>query len=468
MSMSVDGLVSGMDTTTLISQLLKADAAPQTALKSRLSATQNAASAYRTVNTVFAAIRAAAEALTPAALSAARKASSSDVSVSASAAATAVVGSSVSFTVKQTASTQSLITKAGWTSPTTKVRDQSAPSWPIDIINKTTGVSVGTVDLAPDATLTDAAAAINAKKLGITASVIRTAKDEYRLQLTSQTSGAAGAFTIASTTDDPALPGSSFQETIPGQDATLDLGGGIVAKSATNTFTDLLAGVSITVSKGQTASTTIAVGNDVDGVTTKVQTLVDAVNSALTTVKSYTSNAPGSTATLKGEFRLTSLASQVLNAVSSAVGADGSPAKVGLELTKDGKINFKKEKFTSALTDTPELAQRMIAGQVASLGADGVVGGGDDKVAVTGIAGRLLDIAKKASDSTTGSIVALANGQDSLAEDIQDRIDAWDLRLAKRKETLTRQFTAMETALSSLKNQSSWLSGQISSLPTNR
>ena len=32
--------------------------------------------------------------------------------------------------------------------------------------------------------------------------------------------------------------------------------------------------------------------------------------------------------------------------------------------------------------------------------------------------------------------------------------DAWDLRLAKRKETLTRQFTAMETALSSLKNQS--------------
>jgi flagellar hook-associated protein 2 len=38
--------------------------------------------------------------------------------------------------------------------------------------------------------------------------------------------------------------------------------------------------------------------------------------------------------------------------------------------------------------------------------------------------------------------------------------------LAKRKETLTRQFTAMETALSSLKNQSSWLAGQISSLPT--
>ena len=73
---------------------------------------------------------------------------------------------------------------------------------------------------------------------------------------------------------------------------------------------------------------------------------------------------------------------------------------------------------------------------------------------------------RPASDATTGTLVALANGQDSLVKDIQDRIDAWDLRLAKRKETLTRQFTAMETALSSLKNQSTWLAGQINSLPS--
>ncbi len=86
--------------------------------------------------------------------------------------------------------------------------------------------------------------------------------------------------------------------------------------------------------------------------------------------------------------------------------------------------------------------------------------------AVTGIAQRLLGVAKTASDSTTGSLVALAKGQDSQAKDIQKRIDAWDLRLVKRKETLTRQFTAMETALSSLRNQSNWLAGQLGSLPS--
>ena len=86
--------------------------------------------------------------------------------------------------------------------------------------------------------------------------------------------------------------------------------------------------------------------------------------------------------------------------------------------------------------------------------------------AITGIAAKLLAISKSASDATTGSIVALANGQDLLVKDYQARIEAWDLRLEKRREALTRQFTAMETALSSLKNQSTWLAGQINSLPT--
>jgi flagellar hook-associated protein 2 len=86
-------------------------------------------------------------------------------------------------------------------------------------------------------------------------------------------------------------------------------------------------------------------------------------------------------------------------------------------------------------------------------------------VAVTGLAERLLKVARTASDSTTGSLVKLAEGQDTLGKDIQDKIEAWDLRLAKRKEMLTRQFSAMETALSSLKNQSTWLAGQINSLP---
>ena len=141
--------------------------------------------------------------------------------------------------------------------------------------------------------------------------------------------------------------------------------------------------------------------------------------------------------------------------------------KVGLQLSKDGKnIAFDKGVFTTALKADPELAQRMVSGRSAGFGPDGAAGGGDDVTAVKGIAGRLFDVAKAASDSTTGSIVALAKGRDSQVADLKNRIESWDLRLVRRKEMLTRQFSAMETALSSLRNQSTWLAGQINSLPS--
>jgi flagellar hook-associated protein 2 len=207
------------------------------------------------------------------------------------------------------------------------------------------------------------------------------------------------------------------------------------------------------------------VSSDPNAVAGTVQKLVDAVNAALTTVKTYTNNSKGSTAALKGDYSVNQMAGQLLDAVSFAIGADGSPAKVGFELTKDGKIAFDKNVFVNALNGDPALAQRMVAGTAAGAGPDGVAGNTDD-VTASGIAGRLLQVTTRATNSTSGTLVKMAEGQDTLAEDITEKIEAWDLRLAKRKEALTRQFTAMETALSALKNQSTWLAGQINSLPS--
>jgi flagellar hook-associated protein 2 len=472
MTMSVDGLVSGMDTTSIITQLLQAEANPQILLKQKLSAAQTEASGYRTVNTTFAAVRAAAEALTASSLSAARKVSSSTESVTASAASTAVDGSSITFTVTGLAARQTVLSNGEWASLTADARvakdgSTAEPAWPLEIRNAD-GTVRGTVTIPPGATLAQAVTAINDKKLGVQAAAVRVADGTYRLQITAAATGAANAFALRSDTetDLDGNVGSAFTSTSTAQDATIDLGGGVVATSATNTFSDLLGGVAVTVSKHEADPITVTVAQDADGVASKVQALVDAVNAALNTVKTYTNNDKGSTAALKGDYNLTSLSGKLLQAVADAVGADGSPVKVGLQLSKDGKtVVFDKAKFTTALKDTPELATRMISGRVASSGPDGIAGNADDITALTGIAGRLFDVAKAASDATTGSIVSLAKGKDSIATDLKNRIEAWDLRLAKRKETLTRQFTAMETALSSLKNQSTWLAGQINGLP---
>ena len=87
-------------------------------------------------------------------------------------------------------------------------------------------------------------------------------------------------------------------------------------------------------------------------------------------------------------------------------------------------------------------------------------------ISVDGIAARLSVLAEKASDSASGMITTLANSQDAHAKDLQKQIDDWTVRLASRQATLTAQFNAMETALGTIQNQSTWLTSQINSLPS--
>ena len=461
MSMSVDGLVSGMDTTALITQLLQAEAGPQLALKKRWSESQTSASAYRTVNTTFAAVRAAAEGLQNPDLWSTARGSSTSSSVAVSVGTKPPTGS-LTFTVQKIAAAHGVVnTNSAWSSATSPYGASSVQVFDAN------GVSKGTITVDGSGTLADAAAAINANTtMKLSAAVVQVrggATPQFALQVTSKVTGADSKFSLTGT--------GTFGTTSEAADAELKIGdagasGAYSVYSATNTFDSVMPGATLTVSKADTTTpVTVTVAADPDAVASKVQSLVDAVNAAANTVRTYTNNSKGSTAALRGDFTVGQMVGQLLDAVSSAIGSDGSPAKVGFSLTKDGKsVNFDKAKFLTALQDTPELAKRMVGGTAAGVGVDGIANTADDAKA-TGIAGLLLGVSKTASDSTTGSLVKLAEGQDSLGNDIQDKINAWDLRLVSRKEMLTRQFSAMETALSSLKNQSTWLAGQISSLP---
>src|SRR6476620_10392639 len=164
MSMSVDGLVSGMDTTPIISQLMQAEAGPQTALKSKLSTTQTAASAYRTVNTTFLAITAAADAALKPDLWATTKAPSSSSNAAASASTGALTGS-LSFNATKLASSHAIVNRntGTWTASTAAY---GAPS--IEVFDKA-GVSKGVIPIGGTQTVADAAAAINASSYGLSA-----------------------------------------------------------------------------------------------------------------------------------------------------------------------------------------------------------------------------------------------------------------------------------------------------------
>lgn len=436
--MSISGLASGLDTTTIVSQLMQLEAQPQRMLATKLTDTKADASAYRTVNSVFTTLRSAAEALTKSDAWAPAKASAGgSTTVATSSKAGATLGS-VSFTVEKLAATHSVISAASWT--------PSSSAMTLTITDADNDKPATTVPLSENATLEQAIAAINGANAGVTASAVNTGAG-FRLQLSASTSGTDGKFVVAG--------GPAFDALSEGQDAELKIAGGaFTATSSSNTFSDLMAGTTFTVSK-QGEAATVTVASDPSAVTTAVQALVTAANSALSTISEYSNNKPGSTAVLRGDSSLRALTGQIVDAVTFAIGDRLSAAGAGIQLSRDGtKFEFAADTFTAALKADPAMAQRLVNGSAA----------GD--AAVPGVAQRLLAVAKRATDTTTGTLISLANGSDSKATDIQKRIDDWDLRLALREKTLTAQFSAMEKALSSLQNQSSWLSSQLASLPS--
>ncbi len=458
MTMSIGGLVSGLDTNTLISQLIAAEALPQNRLRAQLGTAQDAAKAYRSVNTMFDGIRAAAEAMLKPQAWTAVKASSTAPSVAVSATPDAAAGS-LSFEVKQTAASHVVIGASEYAATT-----DAAGFTGLEVLDAS-GAVKGTITVGGTGTLADAAKAINDSSFGLSASVVQISPGKLKLQVTAETSGAAASFDLRNPANATlASPPDDFTTVTQGRNATLKVGDpttGYEVSSATNSFTGLMTGVTITVSKPET-SVTVNIAGDPNAVATSMQALVDAANKALTGIRDRTDPERGESAPLKGDVTLRTLTNQVLNAVSFAVGTS-SPARIGLQLEKDGTIRFDQAKFTAELTADPTLAQRIGAGSPAGPGPDGITGNADDLV--PGVAQRLLDLAKVASDSTKGTLTLLAKGKDTLADDFSDRIADWDLRLAARREMLTRQFTAMETALGSLRSQSSWLAGQLASLP---
>jgi flagellar hook-associated protein 2 len=458
--MSVGGLVSGMDTATIVSQLMQVEALPQAQLETRLSNTQSKAAAYRAVNTRFDALRSAAEALTTGAGFQSVKATASNTSVTASASAGASAGS-VTFTVNEVARAHSLVSAQKWTASGTQTAADlpyGASSLDIKVGGVTTPVALD-VNGDGTATLAEAATAINAQGLGVKATVVKVSATEYRLQIAATKTGAASAFEAGTA--------GAFDPVTTGSDAkiTVGAGAGYTMTSSNNTFTGLVDGTTITVTEPAT-NVTLKVVEDPAAIASKVNALVTAANSLLEAINSYT-DPKKTTAALKGDATLRQLSNQIRDVVSYAVGTDGSASTVGLELSKDGtKYEFDSAAFTSALAADPAKVQRMFTSVVTTgNGVDGLPGTADDRKDAVGLAAKLKALALSASDTATGSLTLLASSTDKQAKDIEGRIAAWDIRLDLRRTALERQFTAMETALSTLQNQGQWLSSQISSLP---
>ncbi|GGM60909.1 flagellar filament capping protein FliD [Dactylosporangium sucinum] len=445
---SVDGLISGMSTSTVISQLMQVEAAPQTALKNKVTTQQKVVGSYQSINTKMSALLTAAKALNdPAAWKGATATSSSDAAVATTTSSSQA--GSLTFSVQKLASAHSLVYD-GRVGATTDIVT-SSPSIDFTINGELKSVPV------TDTSLKGVVDAVNKTAgLGVKATAVQVEPGRYTIQLTSAGTGASSEFTVSGL--DGIGTGSIATQ---GSNAELSVGttNPFTVTSETNTFKGLLDGLTITATKAQSptdAPVTVTVASDTEGIAGKVQAMVDAANATLAEIATQTRAKSGAVAggPLAGNSSMQSLATSVLGTVSGGAGNLGSLKDIGVELTRDGKLSFNKTTFLAALQADPEKTQSYFNGTT-DIDGDGVKDGFADK---------LVAVADKATQVNTGTLARfITSGNDAITE-LNDRISDWDVRLEARQATLQKQFTAMETALGKLKNQSSWLAGQLSSL----
>lgn len=236
-----------------------------------------------------------------------------------------------------------------------------------------------------DDSLTKIAAKINAEKGDVSATVLKDHTGE-RLVLQSKTTGVNSAFKVEATgaglqqfvyngTD--SITETGMKRSAEAQD-TLATINGIQMASHTNVFTEVAAGVTLTVSQKMAAADApvrITIANDTATAKTALKNLVESYNAlsgALNTMTAYNKDTK-TAGSLQGDSTAVNLQSALRRLLSGPGGEGGeftSLSQMGIAFQKDGTLKIDDTKLDKALKD-PESMSKFFTTDVADASQDG-------------------------------------------------------------------------------------------------
>jgi flagellar hook-associated protein 2 len=363
------GAGSGIDTATLVSQLVSASYDPkiatvkakQDANTAQISGIGQASSAVSGFASALSSLISGGTLFT--------QPNSSDTSVlTATAKAGARIGSlSTQIEVRQLAQGQSL--NSGY------------------LANVGTAVGKGTLTITMgsqsfDVTITDSnntltglARAINNANSGVTASTVEDATGA-RLVLKGGT-GTIHAFSVAASADsdaslkqfayDPAAnPATTTQMTVAqaAQDAILKQDGVTVTRS-TNSISDLVDGVTLNLNAAKVGSpVTLTATQPTDAIKQAVTDFVDTYNALKATIDALVAPATSTSAAgaLRGDPGIRSLQSQLSHLTSAVLASGGSVstlAEIGVSTQRDGTLTVDTARLNAVLTSDPQSVENL-------------------------------------------------------------------------------------------------------------
>ena len=457
------GLASGLDTNSMITQLLQVEAQPKVKMAQKQSVEQIRQQALKDIQTRLTNLSTAIESL-------------GDSSVWGDV-QTVESGDSTKVAATRTGAYSIGVTQLARANQWTQTGGATSVA-----ANDTLHLAVGTdpaVDISLKAgdTLQTVADRINGTSdIKAYASVVA-----GKLVLSAKATGTDGA--IASVTTDGGS-GLGFAETQTAKSATFTIDGTSYTRQS-NTVDDAMAGVTLTL-KGDTVTSgavTVTVGSpaaDTGAITSRVQDFVNQYNSTIDFIRGKLTEqrvanpqteADRAKGVLNGDSGLTSLLGDLRQGVGDIVsGRPGDMAylnQLGLStgattgggaLNPDavaGKLSLDSSKLSDALGTRLNDVKALFTDKTGVYSTEG-------------LSQRLDGFVQPWLTSTDGKSTPILDGRiassQSIIDELTREMSDFDLRLHSREQQLRTQFTAMETALAQVQSQGSQLSSQLSKL----
>ncbi len=210
-------------------------------------------------------------------------------------------------------------------------------------------------------TLNDVASAINADKLGLTASVVTDANGS-RLAIISNTSGGAANFSVGSG------GGLSFTQTTNGVNASFSVDGLNLA-SAGNTVTGAIPGLTLNLLGASAGNpVNLVVTPNTTAASNAINQFVTDYNSVITALNNQFNDSGSGQGVLASDSTVRNLQSELLSAISwtssPASGTTSMPnlSSMGISVNKDGTLSVDSTGLSNALQNSYQDVQSFFQG----------------------------------------------------------------------------------------------------------
>ena len=458
---NVGGIATGLDTNSIIDQLLALDRQPETLLTQQSTVETARQAALKSIQTSMQALQSAAQAMRAPSVWANSQTvtSSNPTAVSALLTGGAAAGG-FSIGVQRLASADQV----------TQQTALAAANGDDTLHIKVGSGAVANVSISSGDTLATIASKINAN----TSSQVYASVVNGKLVLSGQVTGAAN--TIAVTSDSTLATDLGMTQSLVARDAQYTINGQSMT-SASNTVSNGLAGVSLTLNGTTSSDASLVVtapAPNTNTITTAIQGFVTAYNSTVDLIYGYvndpkvanpTTDAQREAGMLQGDPQLLSILSNLRSAVTStmsgAAGGMGYLGNIGLSTgaavgsgtisqdSLEGKLSLDTTKLQSMLASNFSGVKALFSNATGSFGSEG-------------LSQRMDDIINPQT-SATGALNGRITSEASLIQSYSQQIADIEQRVTMHEASLRAQFTAMETAVAQLQSSSSSLSSSTSS-----